>query len=664
MPTGLRVLRSAVLTAALAAAALLGAGVLFLLHPQLFLNPRSGAFLLTRLGGAYGPRWQGLEVSAEHVGGARHRYGLGLTEFCFADAGGAVDGCFKKLEVVLTVAYSGRGVGLERVERFVALGRRLRLEPAKRPAATAPPRLPVWPRYGFGLVRVSLPSVVVVGATGLLTGRLSVDSDDSGTATGWAEVLAEAGPLRSMKLNRCSLTGAAPAELTCGFSVSPRLPADARLVPFKTLTGEVRLKGGVSKGGYALGLDASLDPVKDWYSVRGEVSVEAKGALGGPPELLEVKGTLDGGAPRFEDIVARLRDSPYAVPAPFHVMKGPLTLKASARGDPRGDTLLGNIRLSADLSSGRQRLACDATAQVTVKEPLSPRRAVGLEGGVLIKEGAFELPKIELAGVPKGTLDPRIRLGGEGEGLRDAVAPGPGGKGPAGVRGRVTLKTAKPLLLFSNLVKDPVPVSLDLLGEYPPPVGSGSVAVGRFGVELFRRSAVVEHVNVRLPPGGSVGALEGLVVYKTSDFVINIRLLGTTKKPFVEFSSVPALSREEILAMLIFGKRPGDLDPEALVSVGNTQRAIENRSFGLVSLYLFGAVPIQHVAYDGATKTATVKLRLPGGALIQLGSDFDRSRGLTLRQPLAPHWAIQSEFSEQGPETRFGTTFLEWFNRY
>lgn len=664
MPSGRRVFRAALLTGALGTALLLGAGTLFLQRPRLFVNSRTAGFVLARLGGAYGARWEGLEVFAEPLSGARHRYGLGLRGFCFADAAGSLDACFEEVGVVLTVAYSMRGVGLERVERLAALGRRVRVEPAKRPGGGAAFAPPAWPTSGFGVVKISLPSVVVVGAGGRLTGRLGADSDGSEGATGWAEFGAEEGLLRSVKLGGCRAAAGPPSGLTCRFSASPRLPADARLDRLSTLAGELRLTGGVTGREYAVRLEATLDPVKDWYAARVRVSAEAKGTLGGPPGLLEAEGTLDGGVPRFEDIVARLRDSAYAVPAPFHVLKGPLTVKASVRGDPRSDVLLGSLRLSADLSSGRQRLAGDAAAQVTLREPYSPRRSAEVDAEVLIKEGAFELPKLEIAGVPKGTLDPRIRLGGEGEGLRDAPGPSPGMKGPAGVRGRVALRTAKPIALFSNLVKDPVPVSLDLRGEYPPPEGSGLVTVGRFGVEMFRRSAVVDHVKVRLSPGDPRGALDGLIVYKTDDFVVDIRLLGTTQAPFVELSSVPSLSREEILALLIFGKRPGDLDPEALVSVGNTQRAIENRSFGLASLYLFGAVPIEHVAYDGATKTATVKLRLPGGALLQLGSDFDRSRGLTLRQPLAPHWAIQSEFSDQGPESRFGTTFLEWFNRY
>ena len=219
-------------------------------------------------------------------------------------------------------------------------------------------------------------------------------------------------------------------------------------------------------------------------------------------------------------------------------------------------------------------------------------------------------------------------------------------------------------ILFSNIAKDPVPVVLNLLATYPPGAAGGTAAFRSFDVELFRRNATVEHLNVALSSGSAAAGLEGLVRYKTPSATISIQILGTLDKPRVELTSVPPLKREDIIALLIFGKSPDELDPEQTASVSNTQTALESRAFGLASLYLFGATPIEHVAYDPATKTTTVKLRLPGGANLTFGSDFDQSRQVSVRKSLAPHWALQSEFTSQGEQTRAATTFLEWFNRY
>ena len=168
-----------------------------------------------------------------------------------------------------------------------------------------------------------------------------------------------------------------------------------------------------------------------------------------------------------------------------------------------------------------------------------------------------------------------------------------------------------------------------------------------------------------LSSGSKVGELEGLIRYKTPGADIRIVILGTTEKPIIEFLSVPPMKREDVIALLIFGKSPDELDPDQTASVGNTETALESRAFGLASLYFFGATPIEHVGYDSATKTTMVKLRLPGGANLTLGADTSQNRQVTVRKPLAPHWAIQSEFTDQGSQqTKAAATFLEWFNRY
>ena len=77
------------------------------------------------------------------------------------------------------------------------------------------------------------------------------------------------------------------------------------------------------------------------------------------------------------------------------------------------------------------------------------------------------------------------------------------------------------------------------------------------------------------------------------------------------------MDRDQIIALLVFGKSPSELDLDESESVGNTQTALESKAFGLASLYLFGATPIERVAYDSATGTYSVRLRLPGGANLQ-----------------------------------------------
>lgn len=494
-------------------------------------------------------------------------------------------------------------------------------------------------------------------------------------ATGGAELTPSEGPLRSLRLFACE--GSAPLDpgaarpsagaLACRYQLTPARPPAEPFRSVRSLTGRVSLSGRAGGGKYEAELKAGVEPVKAWYEVAGDAVLRVSGRLGRPlgdaAMAHEVRATVK--VPRFEDLVALLKETRYAVPAPVHVLTGPLSLTLESRGDPRSARLAVRYALASDLAAGRQRVVLRAKGEAAAVGAWTPARVFEHTGELILEEVALEAPRLEVGRAPKVFVDKRIKTGAEAP---DRAAPGPrpAGAAPrlAPPRGSLVVRTGKPLIVFSNLAKDPVPIGLDLVLTSPPAAAAGTISVRSFGVELFRRNATIDHLNIEVSSGSRPGALEGLVRYKTPEVEIGILILGTVEKPRIELTSVPPLKREDIIALLIFGKSPAELDPEQTVSVSNTETALESRAFGLASLYLFGATPIEHVGYDPGTKTTTVKLRLPGGANLTLGSDFDQSRQLKLRKSLAPHWAIQSEISDQGREGAGATTFLEWFNRY
>lgn len=495
-------------------------------------------------------------------------------------------------------------------------------------------------------------------------------------ASGSAEVFASTGPLREIRLAACA--GLAPrsfgaarspeARLSCRFELVPARALAGPFVRIKSATGGVALRGRLDGETFRAELKAALDPIRDWYGLTGDLAVRVDGRLDRPLKGAAVSHEVHvvASVPRFEDLVAYLRGTAYAVPAPIHVLKGPLTLALSSRGDPRAGRQTVHYAFTSDLAGPRQRLVLRAAGDVAVDGAGTAAPAFAHDGELILQEVALELPRLDIGRAPKVFLDKRIKTGDEAPAA--PAAPVPAAARVAGrplrLRSRLVVRTGKPLVLFSNLVKDPIPAALDLVVSYPPAAAAGTVSFRRFDVELFRRNATVDHLNVALSSGAADGVLEGLVRYKTPAAEIGIRLLGTTKKPRIELTSVPPMKRADIIALLIFGKSPDELDPEQTASVGNTETALESRAFGLASLYLFGATPVEHVGYDSATKTATIKLRLPGGADLSLGSDFDQGRQLSVRKPLAPHWAIQSEVTDQAQQSRAAATFLEWFNRY
>jgi hypothetical protein len=481
--------------------------------------------------------------------------------------------------------------------------------------------------------------------------------------SGGAEVVSSTGPLKVFRLADCR--GAArPAGggASCRFELVARNPLPASLGSMKALSGRVALSGGLGARRYHGRLKAVVDPVTEWYELAGSLGLRVEGRLDRPFAAASLRHELRASAKaaRFEDLVAALRDTKYAVPAPLHVLKGPLSLSVDSRGDPRSPKTAAHYDVSSDLSAGRQRLTL--RAQGTVTSAAGARgRSFEHAGELILKDVAIELPHIDIGRTAKVVYDKRITTA---DALPEVSTATWRRARFLSLHAKLAVKTEKPLILFLNLVKDPVPVALDLTAAYPPGTASGTVAIKRFKVELFRRDAALEHLNVYLSSNSKEGALEGLVSYQSPKAAINILILGTTEKPRIELTSVPPMKREDIIALLIFGKSPDDLDPEQAVSVSNTETGLASRAFGLASLYFFGATPIERVGYDPATKTTSVSFRLPGGANLTVGSDFEQSRQISVRKTLAPHWAIQSEISDQGQENKAVATFLEWFRRY
>lgn len=355
--------------------------------------------------------------------------------------------------------------------------------------------------------------------------------------------------------------------------------------------------------------------------------------------------------PEFQDLVARLRGTPWAVPAPLNVLRGPLSARLASSGDPRRPGPA-SWEASADLKGRRQSLVARARGTLA---PASGGEGPRVEADVLLRDVVVELPRLDIAQLPKTGLDKRISTGPE--------PPAPSRARPA-PRLRARVRTEAPVRLLSNLAKDPVPVALDLSLSAPPGVMGGTVSVRSFNVELFRREAAVDHVTAFFAPGSAAAALDGAIVYRAPRAEVRILLRGTTARPQVEFVSEPPLRRDQILALLVFGKSPEELDLDQAASIGDTHAALESSAFGLVSLYYLGVTPVERVRYDPASHSYNVKLRLPGRVNLELGSDFDGSRDVRLRKFLAPHWALESDIGSRTEEGQAATTFLEWFNRY
>lgn len=400
-----------------------------------------------------------------------------------------------------------------------------------------------------------------------------------------------------------------------------------------------------------------LGPLKDWYEASGRLRLSAQGRLARLRETrVEQDFEVRLAVPRFEDVVARLRGTALAVPAPLNVLKGPMEATARGSRHPRQDEQRLRVNVNTRLAEGRQRLFVSAEADVSLREALRTSRTAEVKANIILEDVALELPRLEIGAPPDVTLDKRI---GPSAGDPSRSAP----KRAAWLSYEAKVATAKPALLFTNLTKEPVPVGLDLVVRSSSPSLSGRIWLERFETVLFRRAATIERFGLTPLPGG-LFELDGLVLAKTADAVVRILVLGTSAKPRVDISSEPPLTHSQIISLLIFNKPPDQLDAGQSESVGAAQGALASDAFGLASLYLFASTPIEYVGYDPTAQTSTLRLRVPGGATVELGASRDQTRHVRLRKRLAAHWALQTEVRTREREGNIVTTFLEWYNRF
>ena len=495
------------------------------------------------------------------------------------------------------------------------------------------------------------------------------------TVAGKLTVSASSGPLKSFALSPVVFSAALdpvsrrPRDLVLNarFSVERGAFGAGKFRDIaKTIGGRVSLKARATPSlGRADHFEAilavSLEPVKAWYEFDGSLEAVLSGRTSRLADVAITENVdLDLKVARFNDLVDYLAGTVYAVPAPLAALDGPLRFEVRSRGDLRRDPLEAAYSLKSDLRGQRQRLKLSVDGKLAAFRLAEPGRSFRNAASVDLEDVALQMPALGVKGMPSIARDARIRPSNSKAAVAD---PGPSSSSGT-FASEIRILASKPVIIYSNLAATPVPIAIDLTASNPPSALAGVVALQSFSVKFFRREAVVDHLRLAWSPDSKRIAIDGLVKYKTPDAAVNIRLSGTTAKPQVQFDSVPPYSRSEIIALLLFGKSPDELDPDQQTTVANTQTAVSEDAFGLASLYLFASTPVEFVGYDPVARSYTMKLRLPGGASMSVGSSAALTENLTLRKRLGPHWAIQTEAGRSDVQGNVVTTLLEWFNRY
>ncbi len=388
------------------------------------------------------------------------------------------------------------------------------------------------------------------------------------------------------------------------------------------------------KGNFAGYLSNSID------SIKSEIKVDSK---------LEIA--------EFKNLVARLEDTDFAIPAPFHTLQGRVQCGTQGKIVNFGQQTDIPLQCMTDLKSSVQALAMDVKGSLQTWLHRKPK----LKLDILFQDVAFELPQIRIEDpIPQFTPDPRLQnelADAPGKALKDQVLP---------IELDLAIKTEKSAKLKTHVLKgEPVPIDVDIKVTGDKAELAGIVEIKDYDVNFMKRRAKVDHVTIRLKPQESP-ELDGLFVFKETDFRIDLILKGSADRPFYYLESDPPRSPTQLLSMLMFGGEPDGLDTEGQRSVEETRAAMVDGALGLLSMYYLASTPIDSVGYNPYTKVFRARVKLAKGLTLAVGSELGGShQTVGIRKRLSENWSFETtaENDEETSEKK-GVALFKWGRRY
>jgi hypothetical protein len=396
-----------------------------------------------------------------------------------------------------------------------------------------------------------------------------------------------------------------------------------------------------------------------WFKGYGKMEANFDGILKKFPDEWKTDSDLaiNLKVSRFDALVKNFSKTRWAVPAPFHVLKGGVAMDIEGKSDLFKGSF--PIVFKSRLKSENQKLNLDGQGTFDVSGLQSEFHS-NLDFDLLFSNVALELPKLDLAAPPRIMPERRFSLPRKNSKETQKVS-----KSLFSYNLQLKTPSNNPVRILSNLAKTPVPVNFQLLlnSEY---LAKGFVRVRDFPLKVFRRDATLDHFDVTLQSPVSESKIDGLINVKYIDYTVSILVASTFGKPAIKLISDPPLAEDKLVATLLFGKPMEELDAEQEQSVGSTRAAIADKALGIASLYALASTPVQSVGYDSTSQLFTAKLRLGEGTSLNLGADTNGIEGVGIRKRLGSKWSITTDISnsKSGDQNKAVSTFLEWVHRY
>lgn len=453
---------------------------------------------------------------------------------------------------------------------------------------------------------------------------------------------------------KCSLLARPLKKIKYIDTVDTELYVKIKTVSFgEDIAEKLSLEGEVELSGATALVQGNIEAL-------GNISLQLKPHF----KITELKSHLlwDLEVPEFalwKDLTER---TAFAIPAPLHVLKGPITLKGSAVIPEKDSPLDAKAELKTLLKSERQKFYSTTQIHAELSNSVLDPKGLKIAVQALLEEIVLEAPPLRLEAPPQVLPDGRFKLSRDADALKQKKQE-TAKKPTFPVQWSVDVKNEKPILVSNQIFKQPLPFAVDMqIDQSLSPTGKASLL--KYPFEIFKKEATVERVDVIFHPNSKTQELSGKITYKNPEVDVDILLLGSTTKPRVEFESDPPLNRQQIISVLLFNKSLDELNEEEVSSATNISHAMSDGAFGLFSLIFLSSTPIQSIGYDPVSQNYTARLKIDDSTTLSIGSNFDERRQFTVRRRLGGPWSVRTELRQTEEQPDVVLTLLEWLKRF
>jgi hypothetical protein len=369
--------------------------------------------------------------------------------------------------------------------------------------------------------------------------------------------------------------------------------------------------------------------------------------------------------PKFQTLVQSLRNTNFAIPAPFSALTGNAFIEiGNEEGDFKNDSIPAQI--ITHLNSKEQTMETESKGTIT----LAPKpKKLKIIGESTIEDVRFTMPDIKvLEPAPLIKNDPRlVTTQAQIKAVTKTHAAGEAKNTASSIDLEWKITThPSGIKIYHPVLKPYAPIEVNWTIGDP---AHGSISLNPFEIEYLNRIAKVDKLRFFENAGDPKFHYEGKISVQKTEYLIFVEIIQDGDSPKVILSSEPPLGDSDIISVLLFNQTAAELDPDQTNSVASTQSAVANRALGLFSVLALSSTPVEAVNFNPTTGVYSARVKLANGLTATVGTDWEKTQEVALRKRLGKNFVLTAiletdidPITNSSTETR--ETLIEWFRRF